>query len=96
MYLYVDVLSLFSLSGIFWLWNICHLILQLTINLLPVNHAPFFPLVYYIVRNFLETASVGELVTTGKVFALLYTVFKLISLSVFANFVVFSKTKILL
>jgi len=39
--------------------------LQLTINLLPVNHAPFFPLVYYVVRNFLESASVGELVTTG-------------------------------
>jgi len=45
--------------------------LQLTINLLPINHAPFFQLSYYVVRDMLESADIGVLITTGKTIALL-------------------------
>jgi len=48
--------------------NFVSLLFQLTINLLPVNHEPFFPLSYYIVRDFLETTSAGQEVITGEVF----------------------------
>jgi len=40
--------------------------LQLTINLLPVNHEPFFQLSYYVVRDFSESALVGTEVIRGK------------------------------
>ena len=39
--------------------------LQLTINLLPVNHEPFFLLSYYIVRDFSEASGVGSRVIEG-------------------------------
>jgi len=45
--------------------SICCLMLQLIINLLPVNHEPFFPLSYYVVTEFLESTSVGEEVIRG-------------------------------
>jgi len=60
----VSLYLLFHIK-ILCLWNICCLMLQLTINLLPVNHEPFFPRSYYVVREFSESATVGQLVTTG-------------------------------
>ena len=44
--------------------------LQLTINLLAVNHEPFFPLSYYVVRDLSESSRVGHVVTTGNVLSL--------------------------
>ena len=55
----------------FYVQNICCLMLQLTINLLPVNHAPFFQLSYYVVRDVLESADIGDVIATGKTMALL-------------------------
>jgi len=49
--------------------------LQLTINLLPVNHEPFFPLSYYVVSDFSESATVGTTVIAGKIFALHFGLF---------------------
>jgi len=45
----------------------CCLTLQLTINLLPVNHEPFFQLSYYVVTDFLESTAVGTEVARGKI-----------------------------
>jgi len=46
-------------------WYICRVLLQLIINLLPVNHAPFFPVSCYVVRGLLENATVNTFVIRG-------------------------------
>jgi len=75
-YFYIVISDL--LCSTFCLWSIYCLLLQLIINLLPVNHEPFFPLSYYVVRDFLESQSVGFPVIQGNAFVINLFIYLLI------------------